>query len=140
MTTRETKQYSVGGKVYTLVLNQLADNSWKCEAYDPWYQRVADVPHMTPSEMASWETERRAFAAADLLQRGFAICNFSVDSIFGHCQQITVVHGVGADFKFSRSTALVEIVNAAALDILEALLATPTDPTHRDRLFEGFPA
>jgi len=34
MTTWETKQYSVVGRVYTLVLKQIADDSWECEAYE----------------------------------------------------------------------------------------------------------
>lgn len=54
MTPRETKQYCVAGKLYTLVLKQLADNSWKCEAYDQGYQRVADVPHMMTKRSAQY--------------------------------------------------------------------------------------
>ena len=66
---------------------------------------LTDDPDVVSPEVAFWETERRTRAATDLLQLVFAIGNFPTRHIFGHCQQIAVVHGVGADFKFSTQFA-----------------------------------
>jgi hypothetical protein len=72
--------------------------------------------------------------------RSNGTASFTISDLPIGTDRIVATFSGGPGFTFSRSTALVEIVNAAASEILEALLETLLDPRHRDRLFAAFPA